>query len=105
MQSRTLPDSHPSLTRTPGLPIEDIADEAVGDTDVRIVIALSPGADPVAVRDQLAAIDGITTEATWKFPAPLASMLRSWVERYRGEDVAASLDALEEAISRDRRAR
>lgn len=101
MQSRSLPDSHPSPARTPGLPIEDISDQAAGDTDVRIVIALSPGADPVAVRDQLAAIDGITTEATWKFPTPLATMLRSWVDRYRGEDIAASLEALEQAMSRD----
>ena len=32
-------------------------------------------------------------------------MLRSWVDRYRGEDIAASLATLERAISRDRRER
>ncbi len=100
---RSRPDSHPSLARTPGLPIEDITDQADTGTDVRIVIALRPGSDPVAVRGQLAAIDDITTEATWKFPAPLASMLRSWVDRYRSEDIAAGLASLEDAISRDRR--
>ena len=103
MRPRSGPDAHPPLARTAGLPIEDITDQADVDTDVRIVIALRPGADPAAVRDQLAAIDGITTKATWKFPAPLASMLRSWVDRYRGEDIAASLASLEEAIARDRR--
>jgi hypothetical protein len=97
------PDSHPSLARTPELPIEDITDQADAGTDVRIVIALRPGSDPVAVRGQLAAIDDITTEATWKFPAPLASMLRSWVDRYRSEDIAAGLASLEDAISGDRR--
>jgi hypothetical protein len=91
------------LAPDPGLPIEDITDQASQHNDVRIVIALRPGADPVAVRDQLAVIDGITTEATWKFPAPLASMLRSWVDRYRGEDTTASLVSLEDAIRRDRR--
>jgi hypothetical protein len=65
------------------------------------MIALRPGSDPVAVRDQLAAIDGITTEATWKFPAPLASMLRLWVDRRRDEDLTASLARLHDAISRD----
>lgn len=97
------PDSRPPLGRDPGLPIEDITDQASVDTDVRIVIALRPGSDPATVRDQLAAIDGITTGATWKFPAPLASMLRSWVDRHRAEDIAASLASLHDAISRDRR--
>jgi len=100
---RSWPDSHHPQTGDPGLPIEDITDYASAGTDVRILIALRRGADPAAVRDQLAAIDGITTEATWKFPAPPASMLRSWADRYRGEDIAASLAGLEEAISRDRR--
>jgi hypothetical protein len=57
----------------------------------------------VAVRAELAAVDAITTEARWAFPAPLASMLRSWVDRYRGENIAASLASLEDAIRRDRR--
>jgi hypothetical protein len=35
--------------------------------------------------------------------ALLASMLRSWVERYRGEDMGASLASLEDAIRRDQR--
>jgi hypothetical protein len=30
-------------------------------------------------------------------------MLRSWVDRYRGEDIAASLNLLREVIRRDRR--
>jgi hypothetical protein len=70
---------------------------------VRIVLALRSGSDPATVRNQIAAIEGITTEATWAFPAPPASMLRSWVERYRGEDIAASLASLEDAIRRDQR--
>jgi hypothetical protein len=86
-----------------GLVEEDIADQASADTDVRIMIALRPGSDPMAVRDQLVAFDSITTEATWQFPAPLASMLRSWADRHRDEDVAASLASLHDAISHDHR--
>jgi hypothetical protein len=93
-----------AITGDAELPLENITDRS-GENDVRIMIALRPGSDPVAVRDQLAAIDGITTEATWKFPAPLASMLRSWVDRYRGEDIAESLVSLEYAIRRDRQRR
>jgi hypothetical protein len=101
VHARSRPDPRPPRAHDAGLPIEDITDQAPAGTDVRIMIALRPGSDPVAVRDQLAAIDGITTEATWKFPAPLASMLRSWVDRHRDEDVTASLVSLHDAISRD----
>jgi hypothetical protein len=70
---------------------------------IRIGLVLEPGTDPAAVRDQVAAIDGITLEHTWAFPAPLVSMLRSWVDRHRPEDITASLDRLRDAIRRDRR--
>jgi hypothetical protein len=66
-------------------------------------MVLEPGTDPAAVRDQVAAIYGITLEHTRAFPAPLASMLRSWVDRHRQEDISASLDRLCDAIRRDRR--
>ncbi|MCW2930346.1 MAG: hypothetical protein JWM19_1308, partial [Actinomycetia bacterium] len=52
-------------------------------------------------RDQLLDVDGVGWNATWAFPAPLASMLRSWVEQHQGEDIAASLTRLEDAIRRD----
>jgi hypothetical protein len=103
VRHRSWPDAHPPQAQDAGLPIEDITDQGSNNNDVRIVLALRSGSDPATVRNQIAAIEGITTEATWAFPAPPASMLRSWVERYRGEDIAASLASLEDAIRRDQR--
>jgi hypothetical protein len=68
---------------------------------VRIAIILGPGTDPEAARDQLAAFDGITTQAPAAYPAPLVSLLRTWARQHRGEDVAASLTKLHDAIRHD----
>ncbi len=94
--------SGPDRVERPPLPVAEIDDQSRQD-QVRLGLVLKPGSDPAAVRDRLTAVEGITTEATWAFPAPLARMLRSWVDRYRGEDIAASLDLLHHAIRRDRR--
>lgn len=86
--------------------VEDRSDPFASEPHpVRINLILHPGADPAAVREQLlTTVDGITTqETTWVFPRPLAQLLRSWADRHRGEDIAASLDRLEEAISLDLR--
>jgi hypothetical protein len=94
--------SGPDRVERPALPVADINDRSRRN-QIQIELILKPGSDPVAVRDQLAIVDGITTEATWSFTAPLAKMLRAWVDHYRDEDIAASLDLLHEAIRRDRR--
>jgi hypothetical protein len=94
--------SGPDRTERPALPVAQIDDQS-SRNKIRIGLVLKPGSDPAAVRDRLAAVDGITTEATWAFPAPPASMLRAWADRYRGEDIAASLDLLHQSIRRDRR--
>ena len=70
--------------------------------EVRIPIRLRPGSDPGTVRDQIATIEGVSVEVSCAFPAPLASVLRSWVDRYRSEDITASLNELENAIHHDR---
>ena len=100
--SRPWPDSHPGLARTTALPVADVDEQSGRDGEVRILITLRPGSDPEAVRDQLTEIHGVSVESYYQFPAPLATLLRSWVERYRGEDLTASLAALEDAIRRDR---
>src|SRR5260370_12981447 len=94
--------AHPELARRTSVPITEVYDLST-HYQVRIGLVLEPGTDPATVRDQVAAIDGITLEHTWAFPAPLASMLRSWVDRHRLEDITASLDRLRDAIRRDRR--
>jgi hypothetical protein len=98
--SRPWSGSHPELARRTELPVADVDDRSA--YEVRIQIRLHPGSDPVAVRDQIATIEGVSVEASCAFPAPLASLLRSWVDRYRSEDIAASLNELEDAIHRDR---
>jgi hypothetical protein len=94
--------SGPDRVERPALPVAEIDDQS-SRNQVRIELILKPGSDPAAARDRLAAVDGITAAATWAFAAPLARMLRAWVDRYRGEDIADGLDLLQEAIRRDRR--
>jgi hypothetical protein len=89
------------LVRRTALPVYDV-DDQVNGTDIRILLTLDPGSDPAAVRDQLATIPGMSAETACAFPAPLASLLRSWVDDHRSEDIAASLTRLEDAIRRDR---
>jgi hypothetical protein len=96
------PDGHP-LDQNLERPIENLTDLASVRHDVRIALALRPGVDPVGVREQLAALDDISIEAAWQFPAPVANMLRYWADRHRAEDITASLASLEGAIGRDRR--
>ena len=55
--------SHPELARHTSLPITEVYDLSTHD-QIRIGLVLEPGTDPAAVRDQVAAIDGITLEHT-----------------------------------------
>ena len=98
--SRPRPDPYPGLGRRTILPIARVDDQSRGE--VRIVLTLRPGSDPAAVRDQLATIRGVSAETLCAFPAPLASLLRSWVNDHHSEDIAASLTELENAIRFDR---
>lgn len=97
---RPRPAPYPGVERRTPLPIASVDDQS--RREVRIVLTLRPGSDPPAVRDQLATIRGVSAEAPRAFPAPLATLLRSWVTEHRSEDIAASLDELENAIRRDR---
>jgi hypothetical protein len=80
------------------LPIARVFDIGSIAVPVRILITLVPGTNPATARDQIAAVDGVTTQAAASYPAPLADLLRSWADRYRGEDLAASLNIFEYAI-------
>jgi hypothetical protein len=98
--SRPRAEPHPGLPAT--LPVADVDEQSGRDGKVRILVTLRPGSDPEAVRHQLAEIHGVSAESYYQFPAPLAFLLRSWVERHRREDLRASLAALEDASRRDR---
>jgi hypothetical protein len=90
-----------SFRREDALPIADVRDESSG-AEVQILLRLRSGADPVGVQDRVAMIEGMSVEAQYAFPAPLATLLRSWVTEHRGEDIATSLTDLELAIHADR---
>jgi len=92
---------YPELAERTGLPVADVTDESSG-YGVSIHVKLSPGSDPAEVSERLREVDGVAWSSGWQFPAPLATMLRSWVELHRGEDLAASLTQLEQAIHDDR---
>jgi hypothetical protein len=92
---------HADLARRTALPVYYVDDQSK-DAEVRILVTLYPNSDPTAVRDQLTTIRGISAETPCAFPAPLASLLRSWVDDHRGENMPASLTELDDAIRHDR---
>jgi hypothetical protein len=83
--------------------IGDLYDAGTDRRPIRIAITLLPGTNPDAARDQLAALDGITTEQPAAYPAPLATLLRTWIHQHRNEDITTSLSTLRKAIQRDHR--
>jgi hypothetical protein len=103
--ARTYDPAAGGRQRPGALPIADLIDASTSKTPVRIAITLRPGADPEAVRDHLAGFDGITTQVPAAYPAPLAPLLRAWTRQHAGEDIAAALTSLEQAIRRDRERR
>jgi RNA polymerase sigma-70 factor (sigma-E family) len=100
-RARDWAERYPGLHRHARLPLQDLRDESsrAADTD-RIVCVPEPGTSPEQLRDQLVDIYGVYTTVNVALPRSLAAMLRGWVKAYRGEDLLASLAALEEAIRR-----
>jgi len=92
-------DDHPRHPAT--IPIGDLYDAGTDRRPIRIAITLLPGTNPDTARDQLAGLDGITTEQAAAYPAPLATLLRTWTHQHRNEDITASLTELHHAIQRD----
>jgi hypothetical protein len=96
--ARATPDD-PRLPTT--LPIGDLIDAGTSRRPIRIAITLLPGTNPDTTRDQLVNLDGITTQQPAAYPAPLATLLRTWTHQHRNEDITASLTTLRNAIQRD----
>jgi hypothetical protein len=83
------------------LPLGDVYDASTSRDPIRIAITLLPGTNPDTARDEIGALDGITTEEPAAYPAPLATLLRTWTDQHRSEDIAASLTTLQHAIHHD----
>jgi hypothetical protein len=82
--------------------IADVADLGRDGDPIRVAITLVPGSDPAAARAKLLAHDGLTSDAPAAYPAPLATLLRAWVNQHGHEDIADSLTRFEYAIRQDR---
>ena len=91
---------HPRHPAT--IPIGDLNDAGTDRHPIRIAITLLPGTNPDTARDQIAGLDGITTQEPAAYPAPLATLLRTWTHQHRNEDITTSLTELHHAIQRDR---
>jgi hypothetical protein len=57
-----------------------------------------PDADPEQVRAQLLDLYGVSVRVQVQLPQPLVTMIRQWAAAHAGEDLLASLNALEQAI-------
>jgi hypothetical protein len=71
----------------------------------RLVCIPEAGTSPEQLRDQLMGIYGVTTTVPAALPGPLPALVRRWARRYPGEDLLASLTALENAVRSQRNGR
>jgi DNA gyrase/topoisomerase IV subunit A len=94
---------HPALHRHTRLPLQDIRDESSAARGIdRIVCVPRRGTSPGELRARLMDMYGVFTTVEVALSRPLAATIRGWVRAYQGEDLLASLAALEDALS-DRR--
>ncbi|MGD0602049.1 MAG: DNA gyrase subunit A [Streptosporangiaceae bacterium] len=91
---------HPGLHRITRLPLADLRDETSDRSSPfgRIVCIPTPGTPPEQLRDMLLDVTGVRTTMPVTLPRPLPTLIRHWVQTSAGEDLLASLTALEHAI-------
>jgi DNA gyrase/topoisomerase IV subunit A len=90
---------HPGLHRAAHLPLRDLRDVSTEREPFgRFVCIPETGTPPEVLRDRLMDVYGVSTTMTVALPRPLAAMVRGWVRAFEGEDLLASLAALEDAI-------
>ncbi len=95
--TRRWQDSFPELHKAARLAVDEVDDQSDG-ANVRLVATLHPDADPEEVRDRIGEVEGVKADLAVRFPQPLAKLLRSWLDRHTGEDVASSIAELDAAI-------
>jgi DNA gyrase/topoisomerase IV subunit A len=93
--------AYPDLHEATHLPLADVEDLSEHG-ELKLVVTLSPGADAEAVTASLRTLRVVAVEVLAAFPVPLAQLLRSWADRHRDEDIAASLAELDSAVRQDR---
>jgi hypothetical protein len=80
----------------------DVADLSRDGDPIRLAITLAPGSDAGAAREKLLAHDGVTSETPAAYPAPLATLMRTWVNQHGHEDLTDSLTRFADAVRQDR---
>jgi DNA gyrase/topoisomerase IV subunit A len=93
-------NDHPGLHRITHLPLADLRDETSQRSSPfgRIVCIPTPGTPPEQLRDMLLDVTGVCTTMRVALPRPLPALIRHWVQTNAGEDLLASLAALEHAL-------
>ncbi len=89
---------HPELHQATRLQVREVHDES-GRGRTWFACVPEPDADPEQVRAQLLDVYGVSVTLQVHLPQPLASMMRRWATAHQGEDILASLTALEQAIA------
>jgi hypothetical protein len=92
----------PGLTRRARLPVKDVADLSSRRGGCLLACLPEPDADPDELRQQLTEIEGVTTTIRAALPRPPAKTIRDWARCWPGEELSASLTALEDAIASSR---
>jgi hypothetical protein len=98
--ARRWASDHPGLHRITHLPLADLRDETSDRSSPfgRIVCIPTPGTPPEQLREMLLEVTGVSTTMPVALPRPLAALIRHWVQANAGEDLLASLAALEHAL-------
>jgi len=98
--ARRWASDHPGLHRITHLPLADLRDETSERSSPfgRIVCIPAPGTPPDQLREMLLEVTGVRTTMPVALPRPLPALIRQWVQANAGEDLLASLAALEHAI-------
>jgi hypothetical protein len=91
---------HPGLHRITYLPLADLRDKTSDRSSPfgRIVCTPTPGTPAEQLRDMLLDVPGVCTTMPVALPRPLPALIRHWAQTNAGEDLLASLAALEHAI-------
>ena len=98
-------DKHPDLHRRPSRPLGGIRDETHDWPSPygRIICVPGRGTPAGQLRDMLLDIPGVWTTMPVALPQPLPAMIKHWARAHAGQDVPASLAALEQALGGDTR--
>ena len=98
--ARRWASDHPGFHRITHLPLADLRNETSDRSSPfgRIVCTPTPGTPPEQLREMLLEVTGVRTTMPVALPRPLPALIRQWVQANAGEDLLASLAALEHAI-------